>query len=216
MNGLLLGGLLALWLALGYRIYGGFIARRLIAPRDDRPTPAHAERDGVDFSPARTPVLFGHHFSSIAGAGPIIGPLLGVLYFGWLAVALWIALGSVFIGAVHDYTALMASARSRGHSVGQIAEQRLGARARAVLSVFLWLALVLIIAVFGVVTARTFTSQPEIVLPTFGLILLAMLFGAGVLRRGLPLLPLTLLALVALAGLIALGQRFPVDLSPHR
>ncbi len=212
MNGLLLGGLLAAWLVTGYKVYGGRISGRLIEPRADRATPAHAERDEVDFSPARTPVLFGHHFSSIAGAGPIIGPLLGVLYFGWLAAVLWIALGSVFIGAVHDYTALMASVRSRGQSVGWIAEQHLGARARLVLSVFLWLALVLIIAVFGVVTARTFTSQPQIVIPTFGLILLAIAFGGTALRRGLPLLPMTLLALVALVGLIALGERFPVDL----
>jgi carbon starvation protein len=212
MSGLLLGGLLAAWLVAGYKVYGGRISRRLIEPRADRPTPAHAERDEVDFSPARTPVLFGHHFSSIAGAGPIIGPLLGVLYFGWLAAVLWIALGSVFIGAVHDYTALMASVRSRGQSVGWIAEQRLGARARVVLSVFLWLALILIIAVFGVVTARTFTSQPEIVIPTFGLIVLAVAFGGTALRRGLPLLPMTLLALAALVGLIALGERFPVNL----
>jgi carbon starvation protein len=214
MNSLVLAGLLALWLAAGYRLYGGLIARRLISPRDDQPTPAHAQQDGVDYHPARTPVLFGHHFSSIAGAGPIIGPLLGVLYFGWLPVVLWIALGSVLMGAVHDYTALMASVRNRGSSVGQIAEERLGRRARQVLSIFLWLALALIIAVFGVVTAQTLTNQPQIVLPTFGLILLAMVFGRLVLRGGLPLPAMTLVALLALAGLIWLGERFPIDLGP--
>ena len=212
MSSLLIAGVLAAWLVFSYRIYGGFIARRLIGPSDERTTPAVAQGDGVDYHPARAPVLFGHHFSSIAGAGPIIGPLLGVLYFGWVAAVLWIALGSVFIGAVHDYIALMASVRSRGQSVGQIAEQRLGRRARIILSLFLWLALILVIAVFGVVTARTFTSQPQIVLPTFGLIFLAMLFGQTVLRRRLPLLPMTLLALVILAALIALGERYPVDL----
>jgi carbon starvation protein len=212
MSSLLLGGLLAVWLLFGYRFYGGWIARRLIQPDDDRPTPAHSQRDGVDFHPAKTPVLFGHHFSSIAGAGPIIGPLMGVLYFGWLATVIWIAVGSVFIGAVHDYVALMASTRHQGRSVGQIAETHLGRRARIILSLFLWLALVLVIAVFGVVTAQTLTSQPPIVIPTFGLILLAMLFGRVVLRRGLPLLPATLLGLAALAGLIALGEKFPIAL----
>ncbi|MFH1843270.1 MAG: carbon starvation protein A [bacterium] len=212
MNALVIGAILAVWLACSYRLYGGFIARRLFSPSDKSATPAITRSDGVDFHAARSPVLFGHHFSSIAGAGPIIGPLLGVLAFGWLPALLWIGLGSVFIGAVHDYTALMASTRTGGRSVGHLAEQRLGRRARATFSLFLWLALILVIAIFGVVTARTFTSQPQIVVPTFGLILLAILFGGTVLRRRLPLLPLTLLALVFLAGLIALGDRYPVDL----
>ncbi len=212
MSSLVLMLVLVVWLAWGYRFWGGRVASRLVRPDDGRPTPARTLADGVDYHPARTPVLFGHHFSSIAGAGPIIGPLLGVLYFGWVPAILWIALGSVFIGAVHDYTALMASVRHDGRSLGHIAEERLGRRARLVLSVFVWLALVLIIAVFGVVTARTLGDQPAIVVPTFGLILLAVLFGALVLSRGLRLGPATLLALAALAGLIALGERFPLEL----
>ena len=213
MNTLLLGSILVIWLFLGYRFYGGRIARRLVEPDDSRPTPAHVLNDGLDYQPAPNSVLFGHHFSSIAGAGPIVGPLIGVLFFGWVPALIWIALGSVFIGAVHDYLALMASVRSGGRSIGDMAEQQAGKRAKIVLSIFLWLALVLIIAVFGVITAKTFTSQPEIVVPTFGLIALAFLFGWAVLRhRLLPLLPATLMALAILAGLIALGQRFPVDL----
>lgn len=213
-NTLLVGALLALWLVFGYRRYGRMIARRLFAPDDTLAPPSVARADGVDFHAAKTPVLFGHHFSSIAGAGPIIGPLLGVTYFGWLPALLWVALGSVFLGAVHDYTALMASVRSGGVSVGEIAERTLGRRARVVLSLFLWCALVLVIAVFGIVTARTFTAEPTIVVPTFGLILLAALFGAVVLRRGLPLGPSTVPALILLGGLIWLGTRLPVDLGP--
>jgi len=178
-----------------------------------RPTPAHTLHDGLDYQPAPNAVLFGHHFSSIAGAGPIVGPLIGVLFFGWVPALIWIALGSVFIGAVHDYLALMASVRHDGRSLGDLAEHYVGRRAKLILAVFLWLALVLIIAVFGVITAQTFTRQPEIVLPTFGLIGLAFLFGWGVLRhRWLPLLPATVLALAILAGLILLGTRLPVDL----
>ena len=212
MNSLVIGAVFFAWLALGYRFYGRRISRRLIGPDDSRPTPSVAQQDGMDFQPTRSPVLFGHHFSSIAGAGPIVGPLIGVATFGWLASLLWIALGSVFIGAVHDYTSLMASVRNRGHSVGEIAEKTLGRRARTVMSIFMWCALVLVIAVFGVLTSRTFISQPEIVLPTFGLILLAAFFGRFVLRGRLPLMPSTLAALVILALLIRLGGAFPLQL----
>jgi carbon starvation protein len=213
-NSLLIGALFAVWLVYGYRSYGRRIARRLIGPDDVNLPPSRAQADGVDFHAAKTPVLFGHHFSSIAGAGPIIGPLLGVTYFGWLPALLWVALGSVFLGAVHDYTSLMASVRSGGVSVGEIAEQTLGRRARVVLSLFLWCALVLVIAVFGIVTARTFTAQPAIVLPTFGLIGLAVVFGSTVLRRGLPLGPTTAPALLLLGGLVWLGIRLPISLGP--
>ena len=213
MNTLVIGIVFAIWLIAGYRVYGNRISGRLIDPDDTRPAPSVAQADGVDYHAARTSVVFGHHFSSIAGAGPIIGPLLGVRFFGWLPALLWIALGSVFIGAVHDYTALMASVRNGGRSLGEIAETTLGHRARMILSIFLWCALVLVIAVFGVITARTFVDQPSIVLPTFGLILVAMVFGTLVLRRGLPLLPGTLLALAALAALIRLGQIYPIAIT---
>jgi len=212
MNSLTLGIILAAWLILGYRRYGRLIARKLIGPDPNRPVPSETQRDGMDFEPAPTTVLFGHHFSSIAGAGPIVGPLLGVRYFGWLPSLLWIALGSVFMGAVHDYTALMASVRNQGHSVGEIAERNLGRRVRTVLSIFMWLALVLVIAVFGVITAKTLVTQPAMVIPTFGLILVAMLFGKLVLRGSGRLLAPTLLALLALGGLIELGLLLPVRL----
>lgn len=214
MNSLVIGAIFIAWLTLGYRFYGRRISRRLIRPDDSMPTPGVARDDGVDFQPARRSVLFGHHFSSIAGAGPIVGPLIGVAAFGWLSSLLWVAIGSVFFGAVHDYTSLMASVRNGGHSMGEIAEKTMGRRARTVLSIFMWCALVLVIAVFGVLTARTFISQPEIVLPTFGLILLAAVFGRLVLRGGLPLAPSTLVALAVLAALIRLGSDFPIQLPP--
>lgn len=212
MNTLWIGGLLVGWLVFSYRWYGGRIDRRLLNPSDDRPPPSQAQRDGVDYDPARAPVLFGHHFSSIAGAGPIVGPLIGVTAFGWLPALIWIALGSVFVGAIHDYVALMSSVRNRGRSVGQLADQHLGRRARIVLSLFLWMALVLVVAVFGVITAQTLARQPQIVLPTLGLIPLAMLFGGGCLRRGVPLGAATALFLAALAALVYTGTRLPLSL----
>lgn len=212
MNALVLGLALLVWLFLGYKIYGSWIERRVVVPDDSRPTPAHELRDGVDYAPAKTPLLFGHHFSSIAGAGPIVGPLLGVLYFGWLAAALWIALGCIFIGAVHDYITLMASVRNQGKSIAEITERSLGHRSRVIFSAFLWLALVLVVAVFAVITTTTFISKPEIVIPTFGLIFVAMLFGWLVYRRGVHLALGTLLSLALLGVLLYIGDQVPVEL----
>ena len=96
MNTLFLGIILVIWLILAYKIYGTYLERKLIKPDDSRITPCMELHDGIDYSPAKTPLLFGHHFSSIAGAGPIVGPLIGVLYFGWVGAILWIGLGSVF------------------------------------------------------------------------------------------------------------------------
>lgn len=211
MNSLLFGGLSILALYLGYRFYGGFIEKKLIKPNDKYPTPAVSENDGVDYSPARGPMLFGHHFSSIAGAGPIIGPLIGVTFFGWLASALWIVFGSIFAGAVHDYTSMMISVRNKGKSIAEIAGSSLGKRAKNVFSIFLWIALVLVVAAFGDATAQTLVSKPQIVIPTFGLIFLAMFFGRLVYRMKMPLLMGTVISLALLAFLIYLGELFPIS-----
>ncbi len=212
MNALIWAIIVLIWLFLGYKIYGRFIESRLVEPDDSKATPAHSKRDGVDFSPAKTPLLFGHHFSSIAGAGPIVGPLIGVMYFGWLAASVWIAVGSVLIGAVHDYLSLMISVRNGGNSIAEVAQLTLGKRSKNVFAIFLWLALVLVVAIFGIVTANTFVSQPQIVIPTFGLILVAMVFGYLVYRMEVNLIIGTLVAIGLLALLIWIGELTPVAL----
>jgi carbon starvation protein len=212
MNSLILGAIALLGLYLGYRFYGGFIEKKLIRPDDKYPTPAVTQNDGVDYSPAKTAMLFGHHFSSIAGAGPIIGPLIGVTYFGWLVSSIWILVGSIFIGAVHDYTSMMLSVRNKGKSIADIAGFCLGTRSKNVFSIFLWIALVLVVAAFGDATAQTLVSKPEIVIPTFGLIFLAIFFGNLVYRMKVPLLIGTIFSLIILALLIYLGVLFPIAL----
>lgn len=212
MNSLLLVGLIIAWLIFAYYFYGRYIQRRLIGPDDENETPAHAQYDGVDYSPAKTPLLFGHHFSSIAGAGPIVGPLIGVMYFGWLISAIWVALGSVFIGAVHDYLALMISVRSKGNSISVTAEETLGKVARAVFAAFLWLALVLVVAVFAVVAAQTLLARPGIVIPTFGLIPVAMFFGYTVYHLKWHIAIGTILSLVLVGVLLYVGEKVPVIL----
>jgi len=212
MNTLIFAFVLILWLYLGYRIYGNFIEKKVVQADKERITPARELNDGIDYSPAKKTVLFGHHFSSIAGAGPILGPLLGVLYFGWLGALIWVAIGSVFLGAVHDYTSLMTSVQNKGKSLADISEKTLGRRTRVIFSLFLWFALALVIAVFAVVASRTLVSQPEIVIPTFGLVFIAMIFGWLITKQGINIPAATVTSILLLFALIYIGKLYPVEL----
>ena len=211
LSSLLLAAVGVAWLVLAYRWYGRRLARRLIAPTD-APTPAVAQYDGVDYCPARPVVLFGHHFASIAGAGPIIGPILAVAAFGWAPTVLWIFLGVVLIGGVHDYLALMISVRNRGNSLPDVARDTLGGSARVLFLTFVWIGLVLVITSFCSVTTDTFLSAPEIVFPTFALMLIAILFGVLTYRVGLKTWQGTLIALALMALAIWIGFLLPIDL----
>ncbi len=144
-------------LALGYRFYGRFIARQY-ALDDTVTTPAHVHADGVDFVPTKPFYLFGQHFSAIAAAGPIVGPILAAQQFGWLPALLWIMVGVVFIGAVHDFSTLVASVRHGGKSIAEVVRVNLGERAWLVILAFIWLALVYVMVAFIDVTASTFVT----------------------------------------------------------
>ncbi|MBU1693921.1 MAG: carbon starvation protein A [Verrucomicrobia bacterium] len=149
-------------LAAAYVIYGRFLERHLDV-RADRVTPSVTLQDGMDYVPTKTPVLFGHHFSSIAGAGPIVGPIIAGLAFGWFPALLWILVGSIFIGGVHDFTALIASLRHRARSIGEMCRELLNPGAYYVFLVFIWLTLMYVEIVFLDLTASTFApvTQPE-------------------------------------------------------
>ncbi len=196
---------------IGIGIYSRWL-ERVFEVDDTRLTPAVKESDGIDRVPARWPVLFGHHFASIAGAAPIIGPVLAISLWGWAPVYWWVVLGSTFVGGFHDFGALMMSLRFGGMSVGYIAERLLSRRARLFFSVFLYLALVLVVAVFGSVTAKTFVKGPEIVLPSLGLIPIAVLVGYVLNVRKWNLLVSTLLGLGLLSVLLGLGQYLPISI----
>ncbi|MBL8764819.1 MAG: carbon starvation protein A [Phycisphaerae bacterium] len=152
-------GIVAL-LSAGYVLYGSFIARQY-ALDDRRDTPAVLRNDGVDFVPERPFYLMAQHFSAIAAAGPIAGPILACLAFGWLPCLLWIAVGVVFIGAVHDFSALVASVRHGAHSIAEIAKQNLGKRAGIALVWFIWIALLYVIIAFTQITASSFVGAAE-------------------------------------------------------
>lgn len=197
----------------GYKLYARLIQRAVVRPDAAAQTPASARQDGVDYQPTRPSVLFGHQFASIAGAGPIIGPILAVVHFGWAASLGWILLGNVFIGAVHDYLTLMVSVRHGGASMAEVARTVMNRRAMLVFSIFLYMTLVLVVAVFGVVGAKTLVRSPQMVLPTFGIIPVAMVIGVCLYRWKWPLALVTLAGLAVTVGLILLGQRYPLALT---
>ena len=163
--------LVCLWMFLGYKFYGNYLERQL-KPNDKKKTPAEKYKDDVDFSPARKPFLLGHHFASIAGAGPIIGPILAISYFGWLPVVLWVSLGSVLIGAVHDYTTLMASVRYKAKNISNIAKDFLNTKSGFAFGIMIWLTVVLVITVFSVSAADSIIQKPELVIPLIAITLI--------------------------------------------
>ncbi|HHS13194.1 MAG TPA: carbon starvation protein A [bacterium] len=197
--------------AAGYRIYGRFLNRRLdIDPH--RSTPAHTRRDGVDYVPARSPVLLGHHFASIAGAGPILGPIYAAV-FGWLPVFIWIVIGSLFFGGVHDFASIVASIRHGGRSIGEVIEEYIGRSGKQLFLIFAWFMLILVVAVFCKAVAGTFTAEPSSAGSSFLFIVLAVLFGLSLYRLNLRLGLATALGVVLLFGCVILGLRFPITLS---
>ena len=147
-------------LAVGYGWYGRRVAR-VFAPYDQQPTPAMQHADGTDFVPTKPFYLLGQHFSAIAAAGPIAGPILACQQFGWLPCILWIGIGVILIGAVHDFASLMASVRHRAHSVAEIAREHLGRRAWLAFTVFIWIALIYVIVAFTDITASTFVGRTD-------------------------------------------------------
>ena len=199
-------------LLLGYFFYGRFIERRIAKPDDRNATPAHKLEDGLDYSPAKRIALFGHHFSSIAGAGPILGPVAAVIAFGWAGCWIWIVLGGILIGAVHDYLALMISTRHKGRSLPDISGEVLSPMSRYLFLAFVWITLVLVIAVFGRTAASALTSTPQVVIPVLCLIPIAILFGLLENKVKMNFWLATLIALSLMVGALVLGLFFPISL----
>ncbi len=198
--------------AAAYLFYGRLLSRRF-GLDDSRKTPAHTMKDGMDYCPARAPVLFGHHFSSIAGAGPILGPIIAGLAFGWLPALLWIVIGSIFIGGVLDSGSLAASIRHKAKSIAEIARKHMSPAANKLFLVFIWLSLILLLAAFIDVTAKTFVKDGGVATSSFIFIVLAIAFGVTVYRMRLPFSIGTLtFACLVFAG-IYIGYRNPADIS---
>jgi carbon starvation protein len=219
----LLAAVVLVALVLGYTLYGRLVARQFRLDDTVR-TPAHEYEDGVDFVPARPFYLLGQHFSAISAAGPIAGPILACLWFGWLPAVLWIVLGVVFIGAVHDFTALVASVRHRARSVAEIVKEHVGSRAWGAVLCFIWIALVYVIVAFADITAATFVGTTEeltegtrgtfefnrggaVAAASTMYLALAVVMGFVVRRLSPPLWLTTAVFVPATAGVIWLGTR---------
>jgi carbon starvation protein len=197
--------------ALGYRFYARYVGTRIFGDRDDiGPTPAHRFRDGQDFVPTRPSVLFGHHFTSIAGAAPIIGPCVAA-YWGWAPALVWVVVGTLFMGAVHDFGALVVSVRERGRSIADVAGGLLNGRARLMFMCFILVLVWLVLAVFAMAIAGLFVAQPTSVLPINISIVFAVIVGWLIYRRGVsPLVP-SLVALALLYFFVWLGTKAPLS-----
>lgn len=193
-----------------YLFYGRFLCK-LFGVDSGRKTPAHTRQDGIDYVPTKLPVLFGHHFASIAGAGPIVGPVAAA-YFGWLPVVLWILIGCVFIGAMHDFAALFVSIRSDGRSIGYVIERHIGYSGRQIFLLFCWAALVLVVAVFAIHVAKAFVNTPSVATDSLFFIAMAPVFGWLVHKKGVSILTASLIFVPMLFGFVYLGQFIALDL----
>lgn len=214
-------------LLIGYIFYGRWLSKKWgVDP--SKATPAHTMEDGVDYVPAKAPVLMGHHFSSIAGAGPINGPIQAAV-FGWVPVALWVLIGGIFFGGVHDFGALFASVRNKGKSIGTVIEDSIGLKAKRLFIIFAYLTLLLVVAAFGSIVANTFkatylengaidyaasAANASTAMISIFFIVLAILFGFFVYRRNAPLGVSTIIGVVLIAVAMYIGLNWhPIYLS---
>ncbi len=213
MNSVVLILLAIVIFVVAYLTYGRYLAKTWgIDP--SRKTPAHELEDGVDYCPAKTPVLMGHHFSSIAGAGPINGPIQAA-FFGWLPCFLWIVIGGIFFGAVQDFGSIFVSIRHEGKSLGEVIEENIGHKSRVLFTVFAWLVLLLVIAAFADIVANSFTGSAangSVATASMLFIVLAIGFGFAVYRKNAPMVVASVVGVILLAVCVAIGLAFPIEL----
>ena len=229
MSGLVLLVIGIAVLVVGYIFYGRWLCKQWGVGESTEPTPAHALRDDVDYVPAPAPVLMGHHFSSIAGAGPITGPISAAgAGFGWLACTLWILIGGIFFGGVHDFGALFASVRHGGKSIGEIISANMSLRAKRLFIIFAYLTLILVVAAFASIVAGTFgvsyneageltaagVANAQVAMVSLSFIAMAIVFGYAVYRKGVDMKIASVIGVIGIVACIFIGLNFyPVRLS---
>lgn len=230
MNSLLLLIICVAILICGYIFYGRWLCKKWGVGESKEETPAHTMEDGVDYVPAKAPVLMGHHFSSIAGAGPITGPI-GAAIFGWLPVTLWILVGGIFFGGVHDFGALFASIRHKGQSIGEVISANMSRRAKRLFIIFSYLTLILVVAAFASIVASTFgavydeagavdmaksATPASVAMISLLFILVAIVFGFLVYRRNVPMGIASIVGILAIVLVMAIGMNWhPIYLSTN-
>ncbi|RPF23324.1 carbon starvation CstA family protein [Myceligenerans xiligouense] len=211
MNSLLLAVIGIAMVLGGYFLYSKYLASRVYRLDPEYATPAHTMNDGVDYVPTNKFVLWGHHFTSVAGAAPIVGPAVAVIW-GWLPAFLWVTIGTVFFAGMHDMGALWASARNRGQSMGMLSGRYIGARGRSLFLVVIFLLLLMVNAAFATVIKNLLIATPTAVIPTWGAIVVAIVVGQMIYRWRMNLALTTVIGVVALYALILLGDAVPIEL----
>ena len=213
MNTLLIAVASFVGFIIAYRTYGRWLGSKIFELDDSRVVPSIEHQDGTDFVPTKRSIVFGHHFTSIAGTGPIVGPAVAV-FWGWLPALLWVVFGSIFIGAVHDFGSLVVSLRNGGQSVGQIAGRMISPRAKFLFLATLFFSLTVVLGIFGLVISTIFEAYPESVLPVWVSLPIAIVIGIMVQRGSGALLPMSLASLAIIYFCVYLGAyHFPISLS---
>lgn len=198
-------------MALGYFIYSKFIAQKIYQLDPDFKTPAHEFEDGVDYVPTNRFVLWGHHFTSVAGAAPIVGPAIAVIW-GWAPAFMWVVFGTIFFAGIHDFGAIWASVRNKAKSVGALTGDVVGKRARSIFMIVIFLVLLMVNAVFAVVIAGLMMNFSSAVVPVWGAILVALIIGQLIYRRVMSLPVVSVLGVIALYALIFIGPSVPIQM----
>ncbi|NIM19284.1 MAG: carbon starvation protein A [Candidatus Latescibacteria bacterium] len=196
---------------IAYHTYGRFLARKIFQLRKDAQTPSRVHQDGIDFVPTRKGIIFGHHYTSIAGTGPIVGPAIGVIW-GWLPALIWVFFGSIVMGAVHDFGAVVISMRNEGRSISECAAKYIGPRVRYIFFLIIFLLLVIIIAIFGVVIAAIFDMFPQSVFPVWMEIPIAVALGWAIYNRKWNVTIGTALAVTLMYVTVVLGHFIPLEM----
>lgn len=198
---------------LAYKFYGNFIAKKVFHVNPLNPVPAEELRDDVDYIPTNKEVLFGHHFASIAGTGPIVGPAIAVIW-GWVPALVWIILGSIFAGAVHDYAALIISTRKRGVSIGELSRDVINSRVRMLFLFVILFSLWIVVAIFGMIIAVIFKLYPQSVFPVWIQIPIAMTVGWLAYKRKFNMTIMSVIAVILMYVTIMIGVNMPFFMPP--
>lgn len=194
-----------------YRFYGRYLGRKIFALNKDAVTPAYQFEDGVDYVPTKKEIIFGHHFTSIAGTGPIVGPAIAVIW-GWVPALLWVFIGSAVMGAVHDFGSLVISLRNQGKSISEVTAKYVNARTRIFFFILVFLALWIVIAIFGLVIAIIFNMYPSSVWPVWLQIPIAIILGKLIYKRGKNITLWSWVALLALYAFVVFGYFVPFNM----
>ncbi len=211
MSTLLLLALTFFGYILMYQIYGRFVGKKIFALSDSALVPSREFEDGIDYVPTRKEIIFGHHFTSIAGTGPIVGPAIAIIW-GWLPALLWVFFGSVIMGAVHDFGALIISMRNQGKSISEFTAKYINSRTRFLFFIIVFLALWIIIAIFGLIIAIIFSMYPTSVLAVWLQIPIAVGLGYFIYKKGVNVTLASMMAVVLMYGTIVAGRFVPLEM----